>query len=394
MNRRQFLTLMGASLALAGLSGCSVRPAPSRTVVPYVRQPEEIVPGRPLFFATAMTLGGSGVGLLVESHLGRPTKIEGNPEHPASLGATDLFHQASILTLYDPDRSQTVTHLGQTRTWDQALAALCATVARTAPTARRRLAHPHRNRRLADADPANPRFPQALPAAKWHQYEPLARDNVYRGAVLAFGRPVNTYYDFTRADVVVSLDSDFLTCGPGNLRYIADFMSRRRIRTTAEQADTATMNRLYMCETGVSSTGAKADHRLAVKASEIEAIAWALAAELQVPDVPSRGQVSEAARKWVHAVADDLRKLGQKQRPPGSTLVIPGDRQPPIVHVLAHAINRHLGNIGHTVLHTAADRSAAGGTGGWRDGDSGRRAHRIAAAIGPGHGRRAASRCC
>ena len=98
MNRRQFLTLMGASLALAGLSGCSVRPAPSRTVVPYVRQPEEIVPGRPLFYATAMTLGGSGVGLLVESHLGRPTKIEGNPEHPASLGATDLFHQAS-----DPD---------------------------------------------------------------------------------------------------------------------------------------------------------------------------------------------------------------------------------------------------------------------------------------------------
>src|SRR4029077_13344998 len=116
LNRRQFLTLMGASLALAGLSGCSVKPAPAISFAPYIRSPEEVIPGKPLFFATAMTLGGTAVGLLVESHLGRPTKIEGNPDHPASLGATDLYHQASILTVYDPDRSQTVTYLGQTRT--------------------------------------------------------------------------------------------------------------------------------------------------------------------------------------------------------------------------------------------------------------------------------------
>src|SRR3984893_11808310 len=124
LSRRQFLTLMGASLALAGLTGCSVRPAPSVKMAPYVRAPEEIIPGKPLFFATAMTLSGVAVGLLVESHLGRPTKIEGNPAHPASLGATDVFHQASVLTLYDPDRSQTVTYLGQTRTWDDALRVL------------------------------------------------------------------------------------------------------------------------------------------------------------------------------------------------------------------------------------------------------------------------------
>src|SRR6516165_9723475 len=116
LSRRQFLSLMGASLALAGLTGCSVRPAASVDMAPYVRAPEEIIPGKPLFFATAMTLGGVAVGLLVESHLGRPTKIEGNPDHPASLGATDLFHQASILGLYDPDRSQTVTLLGKTST--------------------------------------------------------------------------------------------------------------------------------------------------------------------------------------------------------------------------------------------------------------------------------------
>src|SRR5262249_43035199 len=112
LSRRQFLTLMGASLALAGLSGCSIRPAPADRIGPHVPAPEAGVPGQPLFFATAMTLGGSGVGLLVESHQGRPTKVEGNPEHPASLGATDVFHQASVLGLYDPDRSQTVTLLG------------------------------------------------------------------------------------------------------------------------------------------------------------------------------------------------------------------------------------------------------------------------------------------
>src|SRR5438445_5525425 len=124
LNRRQFLTLMGASLALAGLSGCSVKPAPAINFAPYVRSPEEVIPGKPLFYATAMTLGGTGVGLLVESHQGRPTKVEGNPDHPASLGATDVFHQASVLDLYDPDRSQTVTHLGQTRTCDEGLRAL------------------------------------------------------------------------------------------------------------------------------------------------------------------------------------------------------------------------------------------------------------------------------
>ena len=124
LSRRQFLTLMGASLALAGLSGCSVKPAPSGELVPYVRPPEDAVPGRPLFFATTMAFAGSAVGLLVESHAGRPTKVEGNPDHPASRGATDIFHQASVLTLYDPDRSQTVTQLGQTRTWGEALSAI------------------------------------------------------------------------------------------------------------------------------------------------------------------------------------------------------------------------------------------------------------------------------
>lgn len=365
LSRRQFLSLMGASLALAGLSGCSVRPAPSVAVAPYVRQPEEVVPGKPLFFATAMTLGGTAVGLLVESHLGRPTKIEGNPDHPASLGATDLFHQASILNLYDPDRSQTVTYLGQTNTWDAALGRLpvkgpmaTGDLSRAPVTdgdslgsameklrARQgagirllteTVVSPTLGRQLQD-------FLQAFPRAQWHQYEPLGRDAAFQGAQLAFGEPVNTYYDFRKADVVLSFDHDFLTCGPGNLRHVADFMSRRRVRTAADDAGKATMNRLYMVETAVTNTGAKAEHRLALRAQEIEGFARGVAAKL---GVGGQADTSGSHADWIAAVAKDL----EQHR--GACVVLAGDRQPPAVHLLAHALNRHLGNVGKTVFYT------------------------------------------
>jgi MoCo/4Fe-4S cofactor protein with predicted Tat translocation signal len=358
LSRRQFLTLMGASLALAGVGGCSVRPAPSRTLVPYVRAPEEIVPGKPLFYATAMTLGGRGAGLLVESHLGRPTKVEGNPQHPASLGATAPYHQASVLGLYDPDRSQTVTYLGKTSTWDDALAAL------------HKALHAQKDRRgaglrILGETVVSPtlasqmeRFFKVFPEAKWHQYEPVARDSARQAAQRAFGEVVNAVCHFDRADVVVSLDDDFLGCSPGNLRYIADFMSRRRVRTTAEDAKKATMNRLYVVETALTGTGAKADHRLALPAGEIEAIARALAAELKVPGAPAAPELPERVRTWVRHVAGDLRfedpgEGGKRDRPRrrGSTLVVAGDRQPPAVHLLAHAINHHLGNVGQTIAY-------------------------------------------
>jgi molybdopterin-containing oxidoreductase family iron-sulfur binding subunit len=346
LSRRQFLTLMGASLALAGLSGCSVRPAPSVRLAPYVRAPEELVPGKPLFFATAMTLGGAAVGLLVESHLGRPTKIEGNPDHPASLGATDLFHQASVLTLYDPDRSQTITYLGQTRTWDQAITAIRAALEPQRPRRGARM-------RLLTETVISPTLGQQLrgllemyPEAKWHQYEPLGRDMAFRGAQMGFDQPIQTYYDFTKADVVLSFDADFLSCGPGNLRYVADFMSRRRVRTKEQDAKDATMNRLYMVETTVSNTGAKADHRLALRAQEIEGFARAVAANVGVlsGDHATTG-VPSAQEKWATAVARDL------QQHPGRCAVLAGDRQPPVVHLLAHALNEKLGNVGQTVLH-------------------------------------------
>jgi len=346
LNRRQFLTLMGASLALAGLSGCSVKPAPAISFAPYVRSPEEVIPGKPLFFATAMTLGGTGVGLLVESHLGRPTKIEGNPDHPASLGATDLFHQASILTLYDPDRSQTVTYLGQTRTWDEGLSALRAAMRRQRDGGGVGL-------RILTETIVSPTLAQQLddlakqfPKAKWHQYEPLARDMAHRAMQMAFGRPLNSYYDFQKADVVLSLAADFLTCGPGNLKYVADFMARRRVRTKAEDAARAQMNRLYVVETAVTSTGAKADHRLPLRAQEMEGFARALATRLGIQAGGSATSAAGDHAKWIDAVVKDL----QQHR--GRCVILAGDRQPPVVHLLAHALNERLGNLGQTVLHT------------------------------------------
>jgi molybdopterin-containing oxidoreductase family iron-sulfur binding subunit len=350
LSRRQFLTLMGASLALAGLTGCSVRPAPSRTIVPYVRQPEEVLPGRPLFFATAMTMGGVGVGLLAENHLGRPTKIEGNPDHPASLGATDVFHQASILGFYDPDRSQTVTLLGQTSTWDAALGDLpiqgVMPIRRAMDVQRKRMGN---GLRLLTETVVSPtlheqikRLLQAFPQAKWHQYEPITPDAERRAALQAFGQPVNAIYDFTKADVVLCLDADFLACGPGNLRYTADFMSRRRVRTTIDDAAKAEMNRLYVIEPDLSNTGAKADHRLALRASEIDGFARSLAAQL---GVIRKEEGAGPFAKWVSAIAKDL----EQHR--GRCIILAGSRQPAEVHLLAHALNQQLGNVNQTVRY-------------------------------------------
>jgi molybdopterin-containing oxidoreductase family iron-sulfur binding subunit len=353
LSRRRFLALMGASLGLAGLSGCSVRPAPSIHLVPYVRQPEEIIPGRPLFYATAMTLGGVGVGLLVESHEGRPTKVEGNPDHLESRGATDVFHQASVLTLYDPDRSQTVTVRGQTTTWD---AALGEVTANGVPSLRQSLAGQRRSRgaglRLLSETVISPTLHAqikalraAFPEMKWHQYEPVRDDAARQAARLGFGEEIHTVYDFAKADVVVALDADFLGCWPGNLRYVRDFTGRRRVRDAADPAQ-ATMNRLYAVGPTVTSTAAKADNRLALRATEVEPFARALAARLGVlGGAPDAGPYE----KWITAIAGDLRADSRR----GRSLILAGPGQPVAVHLLAHALNAQLGNPGQTVHYTA-----------------------------------------
>jgi len=338
VGRRQFLRLMGASLALAGVSACTKQPA--EVIVPYVRAPEDLLPGKPRFYATAVTLGGYATGVLVESHEGRPTKIEGNPEHPASLGATDLFAQAQILALYDPDRSQTIKQQGDIRTWSAFLGALrglieakrssqggglrILTETVTSPTLARQMAE----------------LLAAFPGARWHQYEAAGRDNVRDGARLAFGAVVDTRYAFDKARVVVSLDADFLGTMPGSVRYIRDFSATRRVRGEAVE-----MSRLYAVESAAGSTAAKADHRVALRPAGVEAFARALAAAVGVAGAPAAA-VPAAAQKMLDAAVQDL--LAGR----GASIVVPGDEQPPAVHAICHAINGALGNTGVTVLHT------------------------------------------
>src|SRR5437764_1086504 len=268
VSRRGFLKVMGASLGLAGMTGC-VR-LPLEPIVPYVRQPENVIPGRPMFYATASTLGGYASPILVESHLGRPTKVEGNDQHPASLSGTDIFAQASILGMYDPDRSQSVVSMGDQRSWQASLGAIRGPLSaqKALQGAGIRILTPTISSPTLADQLRN--FLKIYPQAKWHVYEPVNRDNVIEGAKLAFGQPVETRYDLSKADVIVSLDADFLYAGfPGNTKYIRDFAKRRN--------PDAPMNRLYVIESTPTSTGAKADHRLPLRAGIVEKFAFAIA---------------------------------------------------------------------------------------------------------------------
>jgi molybdopterin-containing oxidoreductase family iron-sulfur binding subunit len=346
VDRRRFLQLMGASLALGGATACTRQPL--EKIVPYVRQPEEIVPGQPLYFATAAPVGGYARGVLVESHMGRPTKIEGNPEHPASLGATDARTQAAVLDLYDPDRSQTLVHLGRIRTWEafvEALTMELATQQGTGGAGLRILTGPVSSPTLA----AQLRAVQTrFPASRWYQWSPTAERGAHLGAMAAFGRPVATRYDLAAAEVVVALDADLLDQGPGAVRCAKDFAKGRRVWERGAAPDGApAMNRLYVAESTPSPTGTLADHRLALAPRDIAAFALSLAAELGVPGAtaPAGWSHPEAAR-LLPGLAADL----QAHR--GRSVVAAGLAAAPEVHVLAHAINQHLGNVGTTVVHT------------------------------------------
>src|SRR5437588_376750 len=215
VDRRDFLKLMAASLALAGLSGCGR--APEQYIVPYVKQPDGLVQGKPRFYATAMPFGADAMGLLVESHEGRPTKIEGNPDHPSSLGATNAFAQASLLDLYDPDRAQTVTQAGEIRTWSQFLDAAQALAAsfQTVQGGGFRILTGIINSPTVAAQLQT--ILTLYPQAKWHRWEPAVGDGTREGAKLAFGSYVNTVYRPENADVILSIDSDFLASGRAEL---------------------------------------------------------------------------------------------------------------------------------------------------------------------------------
>ncbi|HEV7734819.1 MAG TPA: TAT-variant-translocated molybdopterin oxidoreductase [Candidatus Binatia bacterium] len=335
--RRDFLKLMSASLALAGLSACTRQP--EERIVPYVRQPDRMILGKPLYYATAMPLAGYGTGLLIESHEGRPTKAEGNPLHPSSLGATGAMAQGSVLGLYDPDRAEVIMSAGQIRTWDALLDTL------------RQLATAQRERsgaglRLLTGTVTSPSLAAQIegllvemPQARWHQWEPVRRDGVRLGARQAFGEDVDTVYRLEDAAVILTLDSDLIASGPGHVRYAREVARGRRPR------DGRAMNRLYAVESTLTVTGAKADHRLPVRSSDVEAVARAIAAGVGVPTRQVAGSpVLTEHAAWIAAVTKDL----QAHR--GAAVVVAGEAQPPAVHALAHAMNEALGAVGKTVV--------------------------------------------
>jgi molybdopterin-containing oxidoreductase family iron-sulfur binding subunit len=336
VDRRRFLQLMGASMALGGAVACTRQPL--ERIVPYVRQPEQIVPGRPLYFASAATLGGYATGILVESHMGRPTKIEGNPEHPASLGATDLFAQAEILNLYDPDRSQAITYLGRIRTWSDVVDALTEALQTqegqggrglcilTAPSSSPTLAAQRR------------RIRERFPASRWYQWDPVSdRAGWGEGAATA----ATARHDLSRADVIVALDSDLLAQGPGSVRHAKDFGRRRRAFSERDS-----ISRLYVVEPNPTATGSQADHRIAMSPAEIEGFASALAGRLgagapaPLPEGSRHGELLEA-------LAEDLRAHA------GRSVVAVGPTGSPALHALARGINETLGNAGTTVFYEA-----------------------------------------
>ena len=349
IQRRAFLSLMGASLALGGLAGCR---RPVEQILPYSRAPEEVVPGKPLFFATAMPLMGTAFGLLVESHEGRPTKIEGNPGHPESLGATTLYGQSWVLDLYDPDRSGSPRERGQARPWSAAAGFLRTAGERLRARRGRGLAvltEAHRSPALAAGLAA---LREAMPEARIVRYEPFSRDAVREGARIAFGRPLETTLDLSRARVIVALDADLLAGEGSPVKQARGFAEGRAV-------ERGEMSRLYAVESAFSITGASADHRLRLRSRDIAAFTFALATELGRRHGAALGEalcealeakaggLSERARRYVAAVARDLAASR------GRGVVVAGRGQPPEVHAVAHLLNAALDNTGSTVIHVA-----------------------------------------
>ena len=336
VDRRDFLHLLGASMALAGAAGCTRQP--DEKIYPYARQPEDLVPGKPLYFATALPWAQGAVGLLVESHMGRPTKIEGNPDHPGSMGATDTFCQAEVLSLYDPDRSHVVRHAGRITTWDQFTAAI-------GPELERQRAKDGVGLRVLCESVTSPtlgrlldQLTSELPRARWYAHEPINRDVERAGAELAFGTDVQPRHDFGTARLVLSFDADFLS-GPDGIAATRQFSFGRRARQGHDQ-----LNRLYVAESSYSITGAKADDRIGLAPSRITALATRIAGILGVATEPITLPAEHEA--WAQAVAADLADHR------GESLVLAGRTQPAEVHALCHALNRTLGNVGATVVYS------------------------------------------
>jgi len=357
--RREFMQLLGASLALAGATACSTRPVDER-MVPYTRTPPELVPGNPLHYASGMTFGGHTSGLLITAREGRPIKVEGNPQHPVNLGAAGPFEQAFLLSLYDPQRARVLRYRKEPRSLrtfgEELVAGLGRAVTENGGGRVRFLTEPNTSPVL---DHLRSRIQQRMPNARFHSYTSVTQDAASEGTRTVFGQPATPLYDFSKADVILSLDADFLESRPANLAYARAFAQRR------DPAE-GNLNRLYVAEPRFTITGGMADHRLRVKSQDVLAIAAAIASRVGgaaaglAGAAAAKAQLNEAHTKWVDAVAADLRAAGAR------TAVVAGERQPAIVHALAAAINVALGNVGQTVRFVPSATAEATGAAGLR----------------------------
>ena len=335
LSRRAFLRLMGGSLALAGLAGCSGE-GPPEEAVPYVNAPEALIPGRPRYYATAALFEGYAQPVLGETHEGRPTKLEGNPDHPASRGATDAFTQAAILQFYDPERSQSPTFMGRPAAWS-------AFATAAAPLAARLAASGGEGLRLLTGDVTSPtllrqldRLRERYPQARRHGFEPAGTGFRRAAARLAFGRPLELHLALDKAEAVISLEDDLLGPGPRQTVHAAGWAARRDAAAAGEGGAW-----LEVLESTPSLTGVVAARRRPVASGRIPHRVLALAAALGLSDRSETATAEE--RDWAAATAQALDGLR------GRSLVAVGAHQPPEIQALGFAINERLGNLGATL---------------------------------------------
>ncbi len=354
--RRHFLGIMGASVAMTSLAGCVRRP--EQKILPYSRAPEDVLPGVPQHYATVAHIGPSVIGLLAESHEGRPTKLEGNPDHPTSLGGTAALHQGMVLDLYDPMRLQTPRKGGAPTDWDaledflrkhfqglrdgkggQGLAVLTESI--PSPS-------------FADL---RQRFLGTYPGAKWFTYEPISDDNQREGLKAAFGKPLRPSFRLNKARVVVSLDSDFLGTEGDTVANARQWASLRSLENTEDE-----LSRLYVVEGRYSITGTNADHRLRLAPSQVEAVAFALAqafskkgaaipADIMAVAGDRAKNLDAKAKAYVEAVVDDLWNRRTAKGAERHGLVLAGRNQPPVVHAITAALNHALSVQGVTLYY-------------------------------------------
>ena len=338
ITRRDMITLLGASISIAGFAGCDLGRRPVENIVPYVNAPEDIVPGIPRYYATTMPFGRSNYGLIVESHEGRPTKIEGNPAHPSTLGASSSRIQASILGLYDPDRSQTVKLKGEAKSWNDFVAAW-------AELAKAHTADGGAGLAVLSESFSSPTLARLttelrarFPKATWATYDAVSDENRLAGLKSATGRDLDLMLKMDQASVILALDADPLLTDPEMIRHTRGFAAGRRAGASG-----GVMNRLYVVEGVFSLTGAMADHRLRLESRQIAPFLSALAARLT--GGAAAAAVPGVDPRWIEAVAKDL--LANR----GKGLIVAGDRQPAAVHAAVCALNESLGNTGKTVSY-------------------------------------------